>query len=185
MLGQHWQQVEEWMGLYGDRIMRVVFLVVNDIHLAEEITQDVFIKAYENADNFRSASAPYTWLYRIALNLSRNNIRRRRRFRLVPWEDDVYPLHVLEEPLVDHIIRRDTGRQIRRCLRQLPIRYLEVVVLYYYEDLKIGDIAHVLEMPEGTVKSHLARGRKALEKVMRKEGMADAGAGSIKELAER
>lgn len=171
---QNWQQVEEWMTLYGDRIIRLVCLVVNDLHLAEEITQEVFIKAFENTPDFRNQASPYTWLYRIAINLSRNYLRRRHRLRFEPWEEELRQ-SIPEEPLEEQVTRRETGRKIRNCISQLPLRYREVIVLYYYEDLKITDIVKVLEKPEGTIKSHLARGRDALVKVMRKEGLAYAG----------
>jgi len=172
---QNWQQVEEWMALYGDRILRMVFLIVDDLHQAEEIAQDVFIKAFENAGNFRGESSPYTWLYRIALNCSRDILKRRRRWRLERWGEDPGLLAAAQPPpesLEEQAARRETGRKIRHCISRLPLRYREVIILYYYDDLKISDIARVLEQPEGTVKSHLARGRSALEKLMRKEGLA-------------
>lgn len=174
MAEQDWQRVEAWMALYSDRILRLSFLIVGDLHLAEELTQEVFIKAFENAGNFRGESSPYTWLYRIALNLSRNALRRRRHLRFEPWEEG-NRLPVWQESLEDQATRREAGRKIRGCISRLPLRYREVLVLYYYDDRKIADIAKVLEQPEGTIKSRLARGRAALEKAMRKEGLAYAG----------
>ncbi|NLI91476.1 MAG: sigma-70 family RNA polymerase sigma factor [Peptococcaceae bacterium] len=179
MAEQNWQKVEEWMELYADRILRMVCLVVGNPHLAEEITQEVFIKAFENSANFRSESAPYTWLYRIALNLSRNYLKRRHLLQFWPWGEEENRLNVLEEPLEEQVTRREAGRKIRYCISRLPLHYREVIILYYYDDLKISDIAKVLEQPEGTVKSHLARGREALEKVMRKEGLTYAREGQI------
>lgn len=165
----NWQRVQEWMELYSDRIIRVVYLIVDDYHLAEEITQEVFVKAYKSINSFRGESSPYTWLYRIALNLTRNALKRKSKvsFLLLNQEEK----DVLAEPLEEKVVRLAIRKKIRDCIRMLPLIYREVIVLYYLDDLKISEIARVLQQPEGTVKSKLSRGKERLEEIMRKEGL--------------
>ncbi|HHV65351.1 MAG TPA: sigma-70 family RNA polymerase sigma factor [Peptococcaceae bacterium] len=168
-----WQKVVEWMEKYGNRIIRVVYLLVNDYHLAEEITQEVFIQAYNSLESFRGESSPYTWLYRIALNLSKNYLKRKERISFLPFKEEAGEEDILTEPVEEQVIKLVAGHRVRECVGQLPLAYREVIILYYYDGLKIAEIAGVLEQPVGTVKSKLSRGRELLEKIFRKEGLGD------------
>lgn len=168
-MGDHWQRVEEWMELYGDRLIRVVCLFTGDYHLAEEITQEVFVKAYNSIESFRGESSPYTWLYRIALNQSKNQLSRRAKIRMLPLDRQEEDLSA--EPLEDKVVRLTIGGRVRDCISKLPLIYREVIILHYYDELKVSEIARVLQQPEGTVKSKLSRGRELLENIIRKEGL--------------
>lgn len=181
MADRSWQKVEEWMTLYGDRIIRIVYLIIDDYHLAEEITQEVFVRAYQSLDSFRGESSAYTWLYRIALNLSKNYLQRKARIRFLPWNPEEEK-NILEESndgltesLEDKVIKLTLGKKIRDCIQELPLIYREVIILYYFAELKISEIARVVQQPEGTVKSKLSRGRERLENIMRKEGLEYEG----------
>lgn len=167
-----WQKVDEWMRLYGDRIIRVIYLIIDNYHVAEELTQEVFVKAYKNMDSFRGDSSPYTWLYRIALNLSKNHLSRKSRIWFIPFKNEEKACR-LTEPLEETVINKAISGRVRGCILKLPLIYREVIVLHYFEDLKISEIARVLAQPEGTVKSKLFRGRELLETIMKKEGLKD------------
>lgn len=173
----NWQKVEGMMELYGDRIIRVVYLIINDHHRAEEITQEVFVRAYHSLKSFRGESSPYTWLYRIALNLTKNYLKSQDRISFLPLreEKENYPgaelSDIAAEPIEDEVIRVTVGEKIRECIKELPLIYREVIILHYFEELKISEISTVLQQPEGTVKSKLSRGRELLEKSIRKEGL--------------
>lgn len=171
MEDQSWQIVGSWMQEYGDRIMRVVYLIIGEYHPAEEITQEVFVKAYNSMKIFRVESSPYTWLYRIAINLSKTYLNRRSKIRFLPLNEDIRA-EVVTEPPDEKAVRAGIGRQIRECIGQLPVIYREVIILHYFGEMKIAEIAQVLEQPEGTVKSKLSRGRVLLEDSLRKEGLA-------------
>lgn len=172
MEDRNWQKVDDWMRLYGDRIIRVIYLIIDDYHVAEEITQEVFVKAYKNMDSFRGDSSPYTWLYRIALNLSKNHLKRKSRIWFIIFKN-VETETRLTEPLEEKVINMTISAGVRACILKLPLIYREVIILHYFEDLKVSDMARILEQPEGTVKSKLFRGRELLEAIMRKEGLKD------------
>ncbi len=173
MEDRSWQKVDEWMRLYGDKIMRAVYLIVDDYHLAEEITQEVFVKSYHSLQAFRGEASPYTWLYRIAINLSRDYLNRKSKIKFLPLLAEEEHLDTLSESLEDEINRLTTGKKIKECIDKLPLIYREVIILHYFEDMKLSDIAQVLKQPEGTIKSKLSRGREFLENTMRKEGLVD------------
>lgn len=172
MTKSSWQRVDDWMKLYGDKIIRVVYLITDDYHAAEEITQEAFVRAYKSMDSFRSDSSAYTWLYRIALNLSRNHLRRQSRINIIPlknYENEDMSTETPEE----EVVSRDRNGNLRECVRQLPLIYREVIILHYFEDMKVSEIAALLQQPDGTVKSKLSRGRDLLENLIRKEGLED------------
>ncbi len=171
---RNWQIIDDWMRQYGDRIIRVVYLIIDDYHLAEEITQEVFVRAYNSLDSFRSESSAYTWLYRIALNLTRNYLNRKFKIRFLPLADEERA-DLISEPLEEKAIRLSISQSIRKCIRKLPEIYREVIILHYFEEMKVTEIAQVLQQSEGTVKSRLSRGRESLENMMRKEGLEYGG----------
>lgn len=173
MEDRSWEKIDEWMRLYGDRIMRAVYLIVDDYHLAEEITQEVFVKAYHSQRNFRGEASPYTWLYRIAINLSRDYLNRKSKIKVLPLLAEEQHPDTLAESLEDKIARLTTGKRIKECIDKLPLIYREVIILHYFEDMKLSDMAQVLKQSEGTIKSKLSRGREFLENTMRKEGLVD------------
>jgi RNA polymerase sigma-70 factor (ECF subfamily) len=166
-----WLIVDEWMRQYSNKIMRVVYLIVGDYYLAEEITQEVFVKAYNSLNTFRGEASAYTWLYRIAINHSKNQLRRKNRVRFLPLSLEEDTEDIISEPLEEKVLKVSLGETIKTCIQELPLKYREAIILYYFEDMKVKDIAQVLRQPEGTVKSKLSRGRELLEAIMRKEGL--------------
>lgn len=178
MADHNWQQVDEWMRLYGDKIIRLVYLIIDNYHVAEEITQEVFVKAYRNKGSFRGDSSPYTWLYRIALNLSKNYIKRKSRIWFIPFKNEEKE-NRLTESLEEKVVCKTISAGVRACILKLPLIYREVIILHYFEDLKVSEIARVLGQAEGTVKSKLFRGRKLLKEILRKEGLVDERTRSV------
>src|SRR5206468_428844 len=104
-----------------------------------------------------------TWLWRIALNLACDELRRRRRREEWPLEDaggrgvSVLETSAAPESGPDKsLVERERGEMVRRALARLPEAYRTVLVLRHYEDLKFREIADVLDLPEGTIKSRMA-----------------------------
>ncbi len=179
MQDARWKTIEAWMTAYGDSILRTVYLVTRDRAASEEIAQEVFIRAYRKLDQFENRSAPSTWLYRIAVNLARNHLRRRRDHTLdtdrgegeLPYPDAFTPAHPTPEAI---LVRADRAATVRSCVDALPSRLRLVVALYYLEERPIAQVAAILRLPQGTVKSRLAKARAMLhEKLETEEGHAE------------
>ncbi len=161
--------LEQWMQEYGTRIMRLAYLYVKDRQIAEDVAQDVFIKAYRHLDDFRGDSAAYTWLYRITVNLCRDRLRSPWWKRLVfPGEMPAAAGGELPEEEALSTLRNEA---IMKRVLALPDHYREIVVLYYYEDLSTGDIAAITGLPENTVKTRLHRARQQLKETLTREGV--------------
>lgn len=162
--------LEQWMQDYGTRIMHLAYLYLKDRQLAEDVTQEVFIRAYQHMDGFRGDSSVYTWLYRIAVNLCRDRLRSPWWKRLV-MPGDLPAMTGGEQPEETALsaLRKES---IVRQVMALPDHYREIVVLYYYQELSTTDIAAVTGLSENTVKTRLHRARQQLKDALAREGVA-------------
>ncbi|MCU0453796.1 MAG: sigma-70 family RNA polymerase sigma factor [Bacteroidetes bacterium] len=156
---------------YQERIYWVVRRFLNDHDDADDVVQDVFIKAARNLRGFRGDSSLYTWLYRIAVNLSLNAIRRKRVadfFRL----DDIGDIASHDDIGPDGRVEADEQRQlIESAAQQLPPKQRTVFVLRYYEDLSYEEIAEILHTSVGGLKANFFHAiRKVAEHVKRQHG---------------
>ncbi len=136
-------------------------LAQGDAALAADIAQETFIKAYTGLRSYQGAARFKTWLYRIACN-EFYSYQRKIRERL----DDTDEVKT-DIPVPDQNAASDARMDVERCLRALSDQERTVVLLFYMEDLPIRKIVSVTGMPEGTVKSHLARAKKKMAGVMR------------------
>lgn len=140
---------------YGDQLTRLCFLYLRDLPLAEDAVQEAFVKAFRHMDSFRGESGEKTWLFAIALNVCRD-FRRAAWFRRV--DRRVTP-EELPEVAVPFSERDDT---LMRAILALKPKYKEVVLLYYYQQWKLSDIAAALSLPVNTVATRLRRARDML-----------------------
>ena len=139
---------------YGDEILRMCFLYLKDIHLAEDALQDTFIKVYKNYSKFQGKSSEKTWIIRIAINVCKNYLRS-------SWWKRVDVKACLESiPALQNNRQND---DLIIAIMQLSSKYKEVVLLYYYQGLKIREIAETLNIPESTVAVRLKRARAKLK----------------------
>lgn len=145
------------------RVRGLLMRLAQDRVLADDLAQEVFLRAYRGLVGFQQRSAFGTWLYRIAYNVYLNNRTRVRRFCELP-EDyvaaAVAPEGALSAP------RSDLRRDLSAAIETLPERYRAVVVLYYLEEVSYPEIADILGVPLGTVKTHLHRAKKLLRERM-------------------
>lgn len=156
-------------------VQNLCLRMTGDAQRAEDLTQEVFTRVYARRKAYQAQAKFSTWLWRIALNACYDELRRMRRHEFLPWSDPeeagdagVPAWGVDPRPGPDGAA--DAGEQselVRRALLELPEHYRAVVVLRHYEDMKFHEIAAVLDIPEGTVKSRMAEALARLERVLR------------------
>jgi RNA polymerase sigma-70 factor, ECF subfamily len=136
---------------------------------ADDVGQEVFIRFYRSLHRFRGDASVRTWLTRIAMNLSRNALRGRRRRRLRFHSRDADPGPALEPTADarDEVDARETRRLVHAALDRLSPDHRAVVVLRMLEGHSTRDAARILEVPEGTVMSRLSRAMRSLESDLR------------------
>ncbi len=150
---------------YQERVFALISRMTGDPDRVEDIAQEVFLKAFRSLKSFRGGSRFYTWLYRITVNTVLNTMRsqgRRQETSLdalggleVQADADMEPAEVTA--------RLELARRVREAIDQLEEPYRVIIYLRELEDLSYEEIAEVVELPVGTVKSRLFRARQHLK----------------------
>jgi len=138
---------------FSDRVYRYAYTILRAKHLAEEVVQETMIAVWKGASKFSGRSKVSTWIFGIARNQAYSLVRREIRTERVP-----------DVPLVEPDPAPGIHRQERvaRALNQLSDDHREVVFLTFYEGLSYGEIAAILDIPTGTVKSRMFHAKKRL-----------------------
>ena len=166
----------ELVVLHQDRAYGLALRITRSPADAEEVAQDAFVRAWLALARFRGESSFATWLHRIVARraLDRLSELKTRRGREVEVEEAAS----LPDPAVatpgaapGDFEAATRGRRLERLVMKLPAAQRMAVTLYYYEDRSVEQAAAILEMPENTVKTHLARARAALRAAWQKEGL--------------
>jgi RNA polymerase sigma-70 factor, ECF subfamily len=139
---------------YQAKVFRLVFSILGNSSRAEEVTQDVFLKIWQALPGYDGRASLSTWIYTIARNTSITHSRAEFYRKTLSLEEAPEPLSKVE-PVLGRI-------EIERLLTILPDEQREVIVLFYLEERSIEEVATMLDLPEGTVKSYLHRARKAM-----------------------
>lgn len=150
------------MTQYGDDVRRYAYTITRDVQQSEDIAQEVFIRVYRHIGTFRGESAFRTWLFSITRNLAINELRSSYTKKILLFAK-VRPKHI-GESAEDRFLEGHDRRELRRIILDLPIKYREVLVLYLEHDMTMTEIASLLHISEGTIKSRLHRARKLVDK---------------------
>ncbi len=173
---------EEVFHLYKQKIYKLIYHLTNNAHQAEDITQEVFIRAYKNYHRFRFESAIYSWLYRIALNLcreiQRQEISKRKNLGQEIFIDEIYPNQDGEDqpaqfkdlaaatPL-ENLEKKEIADKIQDALGTLAEKYARVFILKEIEGYSYEEISRILDISTTVVGIRLLRARKALRKKLK------------------
>jgi RNA polymerase sigma-70 factor (ECF subfamily) len=151
---------------YQDRIFRMIQRLVSGTDVVDDLAQEVFIRAYKSLGDFKGESSLYTWLYKIALNLCRNHYRTRGRrpaLEELDEADGAVGMEAAGGTPEDEASRAEFWEHLRRGLDELPAEQREAVVFCDLEGMSYEEMAVVMEVPIGTVRSRIYRGRRALQ----------------------
>ena len=167
------QQLADLYCTYGTELQRMCYLYLKDYHLAEDAVSETFLRAWKKLAGFRGEASVKTWLTRIAINVCRNRLRS-------PAYREQALAELPEYGEMEQNMNRVSGQEraeeriwISREIMALPVKYREVILLYYYQELSVKEIAQLLHLPVSTIAGRLQRG-KAMLKPRLKEGYFDA-----------
>ncbi|RAP76848.1 RNA polymerase subunit sigma [Paenibacillus montanisoli] len=167
------QALEQLMESFGSIVMRTAYFYTGDRHLAEDISQEVFLRAYRNWTSFRGESTVKTWLTAIAVNVCRDKTGVR-----MFTEQPTDPSRMESSRTInveDEALDRLQKSEVLRHLLRLSLPHQEVLYLYYYLDLNTREIADATSSPEGTVRNRLHRAREAMAREMHREEKINDG----------
>ncbi|OQX95370.1 hypothetical protein B6I21_05780 [candidate division KSB1 bacterium 4572_119] len=161
---------------YKKLVSHILFRLISNQNDRDELSQEIFIKIYENLKSFKFQSKLSTWIGRIAHNTCLNYLRKK---RLHFYDDQINyqkdenkerniraDIHEAKSPsfLPDEVANQSqVSSFINNEIEVLPIQYREVITLYHLDNFSIKEISEIMGVPEGTVKSHLYRSRKLLK----------------------
>jgi RNA polymerase sigma-70 factor (ECF subfamily) len=161
--------IETLIHRYQNYVYRLCFLVMRNEQDAEDMTQETFIRAFRALPKFeiREGKNFEGWLYRIAVNACRSRMRRKW-YQVLPWPDPAPSLVSEPEEQPDRMLMQGEARQeMLEAIDSLGEKHRLVVILRYYTGLSNEEIAEVLSIPSGTVRSRLHVARKRLKKVLK------------------
>jgi RNA polymerase sigma-70 factor (ECF subfamily) len=150
------------MERYGDVIVRTAYMLTRDRMLAEDISQETFLSAYQKAGQYNGEGKLKSWLLKIMLNHCRSRMRKAAWRGLFFRDIQDYELVSDERGPEQSAVEKELSAELTR----LPYKYREVIILYYYHDLSVKEISEYLQDKEGTVKSKLSRGRILLKDIL-------------------
>jgi RNA polymerase sigma-70 factor (ECF subfamily) len=154
---------DEIMNRYGQDILRLVYSYVNNKELAEDLTQDIFVKCYKALHTYRGKSKLKTWLWRIAINHCKDFLKSWYNKNVIVSENESTNNRTNKEMVEQVIIQKEEDNQLIFALMTLPIKYREVIYLFYYEELLIKDITVLTGTSDNTVKTRLRRAKELLK----------------------
>jgi RNA polymerase sigma-70 factor (ECF subfamily) len=160
----HQQAFEALVDKYKKPVFNVAMRMLNDYHKAEDVTQDVFIKAYNNLSKFNQKFKFFSWLYRIAINESINYQNAQKHTE--PLDDRIASYDHTPEDIVNAEERQEL---ISSAIYRLAVDYRTVVILKHIQGFSYTEIGEILEIPEKTVKSRLFTARQQLKDILLKQ----------------
>jgi len=162
------------MKKYHDAIYNLIYRIIHERDQVEDLTQEVFVKAFASLKNFNEEYAFSTWLYKIATNSSIDYIRKRKleTFSIdkpIAMEESDYHFELPDTTYQPDksIIQKQRANLIEEAIGRLPEKYRRVIVLRHTEERDYAEIARMLKLPIGTVKAHIFRARELLNKYLR------------------
>ena len=157
---------ESLVDKYQKVVFNVAYRIANDFDDAEDITQSVFIKAFERLGDFNPRYKFFSWIYRIALNESINHANLRKH------GEELNESLASDDGTPEESYRQsELCDQVQKALMKLPVDYRVVVVLKHFQNLSYDEISYVLDIPERTVKSRLFSARNSLRDILLKKGI--------------
>ncbi|HIU68184.1 MAG TPA: RNA polymerase sigma factor [Candidatus Caccomorpha excrementavium] len=161
----------EWLVIeYKDSLIYFISRYVKDVAAAEDLAQDAFVEVLVHKERYNFRTSFKTWLFTIGRNKAVDYIRKYNRVSLV----EEYPEEASEEELLeDRVIRKEEKRELYQALKSLKEEYQQALYLIDLEEMSYSQAAEIMGKSQAQIKILIFRARKALKKVLGREGLAD------------
>ena len=160
---------------YKDRLFNFIYRFLHDVERSEDLVQDTFIKLYTHKNSYQEIAKFSTWLYTIAANLARTELRklkRRKTFSVTELSRDDREFIISSDdsdPSEGHL-SNNFEKKVQNALSELPDDFKTIIILRDIQELSYDEISKIVELPLGTVKSRINRGRLKLQQLLKKKG---------------
>ena len=161
--------IDELMTEYGQDILHLVIQYVHNRSVAEDLTQEIFVKCYKALPTFHFNSSMKTWLWRIAINHTKDYLKSWYAKNVEATEEDVFAQVKSDNCVEQQVLQQLEDDELVRAVFALPIKYREVIYLCYYEEQSMKEMADILQLNESTVKTRLRKAKQLLKKRLERE----------------
>ncbi|MFB6465510.1 sigma-70 family RNA polymerase sigma factor [Cytobacillus sp. Hz8] len=158
--------IDELMTQFGQEILQLVFSYVKNREIAEDLTQDIFVKCYKSLDTYKGQSKIRTWLWRIAINHCKDYLKSWYNRKVMITDTEPNQSTSSNDIVEQSVIQKDEDRMLVSAVMDLPIKYREIIYLYYFEERSIKEIASMIGENENTIKTRHRRAKELLRKGM-------------------
>lgn len=156
---------------YKDPLFNFIFRFLSDTQLCEDVLQETFLRLYKNKNYYKEIAKFSTWIYTIAANLAKTELRRKKRrtiFSINNFTEDKKDYELIDNALQpdEIVINENLSSHIQDAIEKLPDVFKEVIILRDLQNLDYDEISEILDTPLGTVKSRINRGRAKLAEML-------------------
>ncbi|MDQ0216107.1 RNA polymerase sigma-70 factor (ECF subfamily) [Oikeobacillus pervagus] len=161
--------LDQIMTEYGQGILELVYSYVKNQMVAEDLTQEIFVKCYRSLHTFEKKSNIKTWLWRIAINHCKDYLKswHYRNIEMMDADDMTFVLR--EEDVAVQVVKQDEKQIIMQAILQLPVKYRELIYFHYYEDLSFKEIEQITSVKQNTIKTRIRRAKELLKEQLGEE----------------
>jgi RNA polymerase sigma factor (sigma-70 family) len=157
---------KELFDMYREKVYRVSFIILKDKTASEDVLQEVFIQVYRKIRDLKYIGAFEVWLYRITMNCCRKFINKENKLKIVNVNENYDGYTEMEDDEINSpeniMVQKEFCTEVMKVIYELPEYQRISVVLFYYNEMSIKEIANIMNCSEGTVKSRLYHGKKYL-----------------------
>ncbi|MFB5282257.1 sigma-70 family RNA polymerase sigma factor [Peribacillus asahii] len=153
--------LDEIMEKYGQDILQLVYSYVKEYSLAEDLTQEIFVKCYRALPTYKKQAGLRTWLWKIAINHCKDYLKSWYHRNVDTISENL--IVASNDSVEREIIRRDDDQALAESVMDLPIIYREAIYLYYFQELTIKEIAEMTGIKQGTIKTRLRKAKEILK----------------------
>ena len=168
---------EEWLKetayTYGDQITKLAYSYLKDWNQAQDVAQDVLLSCYKNYENRSQITSYKAWIYRVTINRSKDILKSSFLKKVVLNNSLVKLIHAVDHSPEATVLQNEENKQLIEAVFALPIKYREVVLLYYYEELDSKEISEIIRISENTVRTRLRRARDRLGDLLKGENLIE------------
>ena len=166
---QNQELYREVVERYQNKLLRYAGYLMGDDQEAADVVQEALIKAFISLRGFNDKYKFSSWIYRIVHNQAMTQLKRRKKTVSFEGNDWLTGKLASNEDIVKEYQDKELKKMLSGCLKQIPIKYSEVLVLFYFEEKKYQEISEILQIPMGTVGIRLNRGKKILKKICKEK----------------
>lgn len=160
------QALEIIMNSYGNEIKRLIYTYVKNEADTDDIAQEVFVTVYKKLHTFQKQSSLKSWLYSIAINKSKDylrswQVRNRNLMKRITREKKIKQPNL--KSIEHRVVKDEENRKLITQIMELPLKYREVIILYYFNDFSTREISNITKVKDATIRTRLRRARERLK----------------------